>query len=152
MIPSRLFKQNAKMARSRQLFSLIDLTLDVYLSIWSLVVVPISPVYANSSLYVGKQTKSRNILMGNSLGGHFSPITNSGPRAHTGDINLVAMQVIRSPPQSKVDCRAGHIALVKLLFSYLQRDRRPRLNLSMKRAADFWPFLHSTQTVCQESQ
>ena len=36
-IPSRLFKWNAKMASSRQLFSLIDLSLDVYLSIWSLI-------------------------------------------------------------------------------------------------------------------
>ena len=33
-----LFNLNAKMASSWQLFSLIDLTLDVYISIWSLVV------------------------------------------------------------------------------------------------------------------
>ena len=35
VIPSRLSKKYAKMASNGQLFSLIDLTLDVYLSIWS---------------------------------------------------------------------------------------------------------------------
>ena len=37
-----------------------------------------------------------------------------------------------------------HLTNHTVLPKTIQRDRRPRLNLSMKRAANYWPFLHST--------